>query len=124
VVDVIRSHDCPGQFLEEVILFIGALGRGQKSDTVGPLLLFDFLETRSDGVEGLIPCGFMELSIFLDQRLGQPFTILDEFVDIPALDAESSLADRIRLAGLGTGKLAVQDLQIKSAATPTITTRR
>ena len=66
MVDVIRSHHCPGQFLEEVILFIGALGRSQKSDAVGPLLLFDFLETRSDGVEGLIPGGFVELPILFD----------------------------------------------------------
>ena len=124
MVDIIRSHHCPGQFLEEVILFIGALGRGQKSDSVRPALLFDFLETRSDYVEGLIPGGFFELPIFLDQGLSQPFAILDEFVDIPTLDAEPSLADRVCLTRLGTHKLAVQDLQIKSAATPAITARR
>jgi hypothetical protein len=107
---MIRSHDCPGQFLEKVILFIGALGRGQKSDAVGPFFFFNLLETRSDRIEGLIPSGFFELPIFLDKGLGQPFTILDEFVDIPTLDTEPSLADRVCLTRLGTHKLAVQDL--------------
>jgi hypothetical protein len=107
---MIRSDDGPGQFLEEVIFFVRALGRSQKSDFVGPTLFFDFLETGSDRVEGFIPGGFVKLSILLDQGFRQPFTILDEFVDIPALDTKPSLADRIRLARLGTDKLAVQDL--------------
>jgi hypothetical protein len=121
---MIRSDDGPGQFLEEVIFFVRALGRSQKSDFVGPILFFDFLETGSDRVEGLIPGGFVELSIFFDQGLRQPFAILDEFVDIPTLDTKPSLADRVCLARLGTHKLAVQGLQIKSAATPAITARR
>ena len=99
MVHIVRSHDCPGQFLEKVILFIRTLGRGQKSDAVGPVLFFNLLETRSNRIEGFIPTGFMELPIFLDQRFRQPFTILDEFMEIPALDTEPSLADRISFAG-------------------------
>jgi hypothetical protein len=110
VVDIIRSDDGPGHFLEEVILFIRALGRGQKGDSVGPIFFFDLLKTRSDRIEGFIPGGFIKFSIFLDQGFGQPFTILDEFMDIPALNAEPPLADRISLAGLGTYKLSIQDL--------------
>jgi hypothetical protein len=52
----------------------------------------------------------VELPIFIDQRFCQPFTVLDEFMEIPALDTEPSLADRISFAGLDTYKLAVQDL--------------
>jgi hypothetical protein len=107
---MIRSDDGTGHFLQEVILFVRTFGRGQKGDTVGPLLLFDLLETGSHQVEYLIPGGFAELSILFDQGFRQSFTVLDEFVDIPALDTKCPLADGICLAGLGTYELAIQDL--------------
>ena len=110
MVDMIRSDHCPSQFLQEVVLFVRALGRGQKGNAVGPLLLFDLLETRSDHVEGFIPGGFVELSIPFDQGLRQSLTVLDEFVDIPALDTKRPLADRISLARLGAYELTVQNL--------------
>jgi hypothetical protein len=110
VVHIVCPDDGPGHFLEKVVLFIGTLRRSQKGDSVRPVLLLDFLETRSDGVEGFIPSDLDEFSILLHQGFGQPFTVLDKFVDIPTLDAEPSLTDRVCLARLGTHKLAVQDL--------------
>ena len=50
VIDVIGTDHTAGEFLQEIVLFIGALGRGQKRDTVGTILLLDFTKLRGHEV--------------------------------------------------------------------------
>jgi hypothetical protein len=121
---MIRPHYCSSQFLEEIILFVGALSRGEKSNAIGTILFFDFLEPGSNLIEGFIPGDFLKLPALLDQRLCQSIAAIDEFMKIPALDAEPSLIDRIRFARQRSDQLSIQNLQIETAPAPAITTSR
>jgi hypothetical protein len=124
VVYVVGSNHCPSQLLKKVILLIGTLGGGEKGNTIWAVLLSNFLETRGDIIESFVPSRFTELPLLLDERFGQPITIIYKFVEIPALDAEPSLTDRIRFTGQGPHQLPVQNFQIKTTTAPAITTSR
>jgi len=124
VVDVVGPNHCPSQLLKKVILLVGALGGGKKGNTIWPVLLSNFLETRGDIIESFVPSRFSELPLLLYERFGQPITVIDKFVEIPTLDAESSLTDRVGFTGHGSHQLPVQNLQIKTTTTSTIAASR
>jgi len=55
VIDIVRADDRADEFLEQVVLLVGAPGRGQSADGVGTVLLFDGAEAIGNIPERLIP---------------------------------------------------------------------
>ncbi len=118
MIDIVGSETCPAQFLQQVVVFIGAAGRGEETDAVPAVLRCDLLETRGGEVKRLFPGRFRQLSILTDKRSGQPFRTVDEFVSVPSLDAELALIHRGRFKRNSSNQAAVHNLEKHLAAAP------
>ena len=68
MIDTIGFKHRPGKFLGNVIFLVGDASRGQYRKAVRPIFGLDLTELTGDQVKGLIPGGFTELSVFLNQR--------------------------------------------------------
>ncbi len=69
VVDIIGANDRPGQFLEQVVFFVGAFGGGKEGDTVGAVVAANLVQSGSDGFEGGVPgCRFEGLVAAVSQE--------------------------------------------------------
>jgi hypothetical protein len=97
VIDVIGADNGSREFLQEVIILVGALGRGEKGKAVGPMIFLDSLELSRCIIQGGLPGSLLEHSITTHQGLCQAARVLDELMDIPAFDTQFSLIDRARL---------------------------
>ena len=64
LIDVIGLHGCPGELLGEVVLFIGAVGRGQEGESLSGI----FGQSRGYHVQRLIPSCLHQLAVAADQR--------------------------------------------------------
>ena len=120
VVDVIGLQDCPGKFLQEIVLFIGVLGRGEHPDTLGIGLIADAAKFLGRKVQGLIPASGSKHAIFSDQGLGQSFGGVDEFMDMPALNAEITPGNRMVATGGRADDATTFFLEVKTAAATAI----
>ena len=63
MIDVVGSDNRPGELLRQIIFFIGNFCGNQHPDTVRPVLFYNGLESVGRGLDRLIPCGFLQLSI-------------------------------------------------------------
>ena len=60
----------------------------------GPCLAMVSLSLCGHQVQGLVPGGFPELAVGLDQRHGEPFRGVNEVIAEAAFDAEPALVGR------------------------------
>ena len=65
VVDVVCAHHRPCEFLDEVILLVGAPGRTQCRKRIGAVLFLDLFELAGNQIDGLVPGGLLEPPSFL-----------------------------------------------------------
>jgi len=111
VVDIIRPESYSAEFLEQVVLFVGAFGGRKERDAFAAVLFLEFLETASREVQRLIPrCGF-EIAVLPDQWGSQPFAAVDELMAVPAFDAQLALVHGVGLGWKGADELAVEDFE-------------
>ena len=76
VVDVVRPEDA-GEFLENVVLLVRAVRRGEEAQRVRPVRLDDVCEPLDDPVDGLVPRRGDEVAVFADERPGETLVVLD-----------------------------------------------
>lgn len=88
MVDVVGAQDGPGKLLQQVIFFVAAFGRRQYADPVRTVAGFDPVELFRNQVKGIVPGGGPEPALTSNQGVGQPFGAVDEFMGVPAFDAE------------------------------------
>jgi len=77
-----------------VIFFVGNTGGCQDANAVGSGLIFDLSKPLGDQIYRLIPRGFPEGPVFLNQGSGQSFGIVDEIESKPALDTQAAVVGR------------------------------
>ena len=85
--------------------------------------LISFSRVRGE-IECLVPRDFLEFSVLAHQGLGEPVGALDEFMSIPALDAQFALVHGIGLGRKGSQQLSVHDLQQQFTAASAIRASR
>ena len=73
LVHVIGVHHHSGEFLAKIVLFGGALGRGQQGKRVAGILG----QSGRYQVQGFFPGGFLQYSVAADQRFAQPIRAVD-----------------------------------------------
>ena len=73
LVHVIGVHNHPGEFLAQVVLFVGALGRSKQGKRVAGILG----QSGRYQVQGIFPSGLFQYSVAADQRFAQPIRAVD-----------------------------------------------
>ena len=69
MVHVVGAQGGAGQLLQEIIFFVGALGRDQNADGIRPIFGLDLLQTFRHPVQSFIPGGRPEFFALPDQRV-------------------------------------------------------
>src|SRR5262245_59896458 len=74
-VDVVAAHHVPGELLGHVVHLVGGLRAAEHAERLGRVLLRGESETCGRAVQRLIPSGWPQLAVVLDQRLRQPYVL-------------------------------------------------
>ena len=61
MVDVVGAEAGAHQLLEQIGLFVRALGRAEAGQRIGTIAIADFLQATGGAIERLLPCGFAEM---------------------------------------------------------------
>src|SRR3990172_9347239 len=120
VVHIIRAEDGSGQLLEQIVLFVRGLGRGGHADGIGAVARGNLAEPRGNQFEGLLPGGLPEPAPLPDQRHCQPIRAMNELKAESPFCAETAPVGRPVEVRPDHNHLAILDVQIQLAATPTI----
>ena len=131
VIDIVGAEAGAHQLLEQIGLFVRALGRAEAGERARPVAVADFLQAGGGAVERLFPGRFAEMrerigridqivgglgdAVLADQRLHQPLRIADIVEAEAALDAQPVLVGRAVAAG-DVEELVVLDLVGELAA--------
>ena len=116
VVDVVGAHHGAHELLEDVVLFVGAAGRRETGDSVGPVLVPDGPEALGDNAQRLVPAGRHQLAAPAHQWSGEPVGVVDELEAVAALHAEVALAGPLADRRDHAHHLALVDQQLDVAA--------
>ena len=71
MIDVVGFQNSPCKLVGQIIFFVGNTGGCQDADAVRSGLVFDLTESLGNQIEGLIPGGFPEVPVLLNQGSGQ-----------------------------------------------------
>jgi hypothetical protein len=104
---IVRADGCAGEFLKDIIFFVRASGRREKRDAVRAIGIPDPSELAGRMAESLIPGCFSKRFSVLHERALQSVGVLNEFVNVPTLDAEIPL-----ICGTGFGWQGAYDLSV------------
>ena len=131
VIDIVGAEAGAHQLLEQISLFVRALGRAEPGQRLGAVAVADLLQARGGAVERLFPGRLAEMrprirrvdefvrhfrhAVLADHRLQQALRIVHVVEAEAALDAEPVLVGRAVLAGDGDD-LVVLDLVGELAA--------
>jgi len=115
VVYVVGAETGAGQLLQEVILLIGAFGRGQDSDTVRAEFVLCFAKGLGGKIKGLFPADWLEFPVFPEQRVSKPVFGVNELMEMPAFGTEVAPADGMAFTGICPNNPIFIYLQIDSA---------
>ena len=63
VVDVVGTETRADQFLEEIRLFVSALGRAEAGDGVATIFRIDLRQAFDGKIEGFLPARLAEMSV-------------------------------------------------------------
>ena len=94
VIHVVGGKLPAHEFLEQVVVFVGGLGRGEPRQRIAAMLCLDGAKTLGHQGDRLLPAGGDQLAILADQRRGEALLALDEVKAKAPLDAEQPLVDR------------------------------
>ena len=61
MIDIVGAEAGANQFLEQIGLFVGALGGAEAGERLRPVAVADFLQARGGAVERLFPGRFAEM---------------------------------------------------------------
>ncbi|EKD34431.1 MAG: hypothetical protein ACD_75C02342G0003 [uncultured bacterium] len=120
LVDVIRPDRRPHELLHQIILFICAAGGGETGNGVRPVRGFYGAELFRDEVKRLIPCGLMELPVFLDKRFCEALFAIDKFVPETSLHAKTTPIRSLALLGGYANNPFIEDIEFQLAATAAV----
>ena len=120
VVDVVGAEDDAGEFLEEVVVLVEALGGAVDGEGVGAVGVADLGQATGDVVEGLVPGGAAPAAgaafAGTNEGMGEAVVALGVVPTEAALDAEPALVDGVVLRRHGVGDLAAADVDFEPAA--------
>ena len=117
MIHIVGPNGSTHEFLEHVVLFVGALGRRETCDTVRAVRFLDVLQTHGHMIECLVPTGFLELTISFDHRRGQPFGALDKIHAETSLDTQVAvIGNHAHRAGDTHDLIALVDVHVDLAA--------
>jgi len=111
VVDVVGADDGPGEFLCQVIFFVGNFGGDKDADAVRSVGVNDFAKTIRDNLYGLVPVRFYKPAKGFNQRLFQSHEAVDMLVKIPAFNAQPALVDRMGFQGQRALNFSIDDFK-------------
>lgn len=94
VIHVVGGKLPAHEFLEQVVVFVGGLGRGEPSQRIAAMLCLDGTKALGHQGDRLLPTGGHQLAILADQRCGEALLALDKVKAKAPLDAEQPLVDR------------------------------
>ncbi len=133
MVNIVRAHHCPGEFLHEVILFIRAFGGGEEGEGIGAVFRGNLLETTCHQIERLLPGGLAEsrrISSFgggrhprptvPDEGAQEPVRAVDEIHAETALHTQPAVVHRILFITTGADYAVVFDGEHDAAAAATV----
>ena len=120
VVDVVGAEDDAGEFLEEVVVLVEALGGAVDGEGVGAVGVADLGEAAGDVVEGFVPGGAAPAAgaslAGANEGVGEAVVALGVVPAEAALDAEPALVDGVILGRHGVGDLTAADVDFEPAA--------
>lgn len=119
MINIVGLEHCPGDFLAEIILLVGASGRTEKAKTVRTIGVFDMGEFFGQNREGIFPGGRFEHPVFPDQGLGEAVPAVDEFMRSISLDTEFPVVQMVFFQGQGVDQFTIQ--YFKKHLTPATT---
>src|SRR6056297_2465708 len=77
-IHIVGAQAGSDEFLKQVTLLGGRFGRRYCAEGVTSIFFFYFLKFFGDKIQGLVPGGFLELSVLLNQRGLQPVRAVDK----------------------------------------------
>jgi hypothetical protein len=95
VVHIVGPQNSPHQFLEEVVFFIGALGRSEARKAFRPVLISKSDKSLFHQIQRFFPARLPESFSPADERLLQTIGMMDKLVGIPSFQAKLPPADRM-----------------------------
>src|SRR5450631_800753 len=94
VVDVVGAEHGAGEFLQEVVFFVGGAVGAENSYGLAALDIADFAQLAAGVRQGLLPTDFCEFAVWLaDERLGQAVGVVGKVKSIAAFDAQEVTVD-------------------------------
>jgi hypothetical protein len=108
--------------LEDIIVFIGTLGRTEPADTVSAVLIPDPLKILGHRIQGLVPCGFHKSPVLLDQGCGEPVFVVDIFKTELPFHTQHPVIRAIFFHRCDTYNLSIFGMECDAAAAATVIT--
>lgn len=116
MINIIGFKDRAGEFLQQVIFLIGALGRGQYAKSTAFCFIPDLGEASGGKAKRFLPGGRDETAFFAHERFGESCRTVDEFMDIPSFYTEIVAGHRVVSAWERANDPIVFLMQVKPAA--------
>ncbi len=105
MINIVGLHHRPGKLLQNIIIFVGALCRGNG----GKAVTLCYGKFVSNIIKRLIPANRNKPGITLDQRMTQPLRRIDILEAETPFYTEFSLTCLIPLLSFGSNDLVVSD---------------
>ena len=99
VVDVVGAQHRAGEFLQQVVFFVGGAIGAENTDGLAALAIADFAQLAAGVRQGLLPTDFRKFTVGLaHERLGQAVGVVGEVERVAALDAQEVAVDAALVA--------------------------
>ena len=120
VVDVVGAQDHPRELLQEVVVFVEALGRAVDGQGIRPVGVTNVGQSPGREVQRLVPGGPPPLAraalAGADERMREAVVALRVVPAEAALDAEPTLVDWMVVRRHGVGNLTAAHVDFQPAA--------
>src|SRR5919108_5254180 len=138
MVHVVGAKTGAHQLLEQISLFVTALGATKACQGLGSMLIPDLAQAACGAIHRLLPSGLAEIPVDLlgkddihglgrplapDEGFGQAVFVMDIVKSIPALDTQATMVGRT-IAAIDIEDGSVLDVEGEQTADPTVRTGR
>jgi hypothetical protein len=118
-VDIVGPDNSSHEFLEQVVLFIGASGRGNTAYGIGTVSALDLLKALDDVIVSLIPRCRNQFPVLAHHRFGDSVGMVNVLVTKPSLAAEEAVVvGSLIVHTQHVINMVTLDLQVKGASHP------
>ena len=124
VIDAVGADRRAHEFLQDIVLFIGATGRTERRQCIRTMFRFYFVESIGYQTQRFIPGSRLQFFVLADQRRCQTLRAVNIINAEPAFDAEQAAVDRAVWRRSDANHFAIFDIQVKITTNATERTGR